>query len=61
VADECRCLLDSLNDVELRLVAVSRMEGYSTEEIAGLLGRAPRTVERKLRRIRSLWSSETRK
>jgi DNA-binding CsgD family transcriptional regulator len=31
------------------------MEGYTTEEIAGRLGRAPRTVERKLRMIRSLW------
>jgi RNA polymerase sigma factor (sigma-70 family) len=59
VAEECRRLLDSLDDAELRLIAVSRMEGYSTEEIAARLGCAPRTVERKLQRIRGLWSTET--
>jgi DNA-directed RNA polymerase specialized sigma24 family protein len=59
VAEECRRLLDQLGDTELRGIAVSRMEGYSIEEIAGRLGCAPRTVERKLRRIRSLWSTES--
>jgi DNA-directed RNA polymerase specialized sigma24 family protein len=58
VAEECHRLLDRLGDRELRFIAVSRMEGYSTEEIAGRLGCAPRTVERKLRRIRSVWSTE---
>ena len=59
VAEEYRRLLDLLGDTELRSIAVSRMEGYSTEEIAGRLGCAPRTVERKLRRIRSQWSAES--
>jgi DNA-directed RNA polymerase specialized sigma24 family protein len=58
VAEECRRLLGLLDSEELRLIAVSRMEGYSTEEIATRLRCAPRTVERKLQRIRSLWSSE---
>ena len=58
VAEEYRRLLDLLDSDELRLIAVSRMEGYSTEEIAGRLGCAPRTVERKLQRIRGLWSTE---
>ena len=58
VAEEYRRLLGLLDSDELRLIAVSRMEGYSTEEIAGRLRCAPRTVERKLQRIRSLWSTE---
>jgi DNA-directed RNA polymerase specialized sigma24 family protein len=58
VAEECRRLLDLLGEDELRVIAVSRMEGYSTEEIAGRLGCAPQTVERKVRRIRGLWSTE---
>jgi DNA-directed RNA polymerase specialized sigma24 family protein len=60
VAEECRRLLALLDDDELRLIAVRRMEGYSTEEIAGRLDCAPRTVERKLQRIRGLWSRESR-
>ena len=35
-----------------RTIAVSRMEGYTTEEIAAKLRRTPRTVERKLDLIR---------
>jgi DNA-directed RNA polymerase specialized sigma24 family protein len=58
VAEECRRILGLLDSDELRLIAVSRMEGYSTAEIAGRLNCAPRTVERKLQRIRSLWSAE---
>jgi DNA-binding CsgD family transcriptional regulator len=34
------------------------MEGDSTDEIAAKLACAPRTVERKLRRIRLLWEKE---
>jgi len=56
VAEECRRLLDLLGDDLLRIIAISRIEGYSTEEIAARLECAPRTVERKLQRIRGLWS-----
>jgi DNA-directed RNA polymerase specialized sigma24 family protein len=55
MAEECAQLLEGLGNAELRSVALWKMEGYTTEEIAGRLGRAPRTVERKLRMIRSLW------
>jgi len=54
VAEEYRRLLDSLND-ELRLIAVSRMEGNSNEQIAAKLACSVRTVERKLETIRELW------
>ncbi len=35
------------------------LKGYSNEEIAEKLGCVPRTVERKLERIRSKWQRES--
>jgi DNA-directed RNA polymerase specialized sigma24 family protein len=58
VAEECQRLLDCLGDEGLRSVALWKMEGYTTEEIAARLGCVPRTVERKLRAIRELWGEE---
>ena len=46
------CLLAGLGDEELRSVAVWKLEGYTNEEIAAQLGRAPSTVARKLQLIR---------
>jgi DNA-directed RNA polymerase specialized sigma24 family protein len=57
-AETCQRLLDRLGDAELRTIALSKMEGYTTKEIAGRLNRAPRSIERKLRLIRGLWESE---
>lgn len=58
LAENCQRLLGLLGDAELRAVALRKMEGYTTEEIAGQLNCAPRTVERKLRLIRGLWEKE---
>jgi DNA-directed RNA polymerase specialized sigma24 family protein len=58
VAEECRRLLALLPDEPLRNLAVWKMEGYENEEIAARLGCAVRTVERRLRVIRSLWGEE---
>jgi DNA-directed RNA polymerase specialized sigma24 family protein len=58
VAEECRRLLTVLGDAELRSIALWKMEGDTTEEIAAKLRRAPRTVERKLQVIRTLWEKE---
>lgn len=49
-------LLALLDDETLRQVAVLRLEGYTNDEIAVKFGCARRTVERKLERIRALWS-----
>jgi RNA polymerase sigma factor (sigma-70 family) len=57
-ADECRRLLELLEEPELRQVALWKVEGYTNEEIAARLDCVPRTVERKLRRIRLLWKHE---
>lgn len=50
-----RWLLEQLPDATLRSIAVLRLEGLSTEEIAAAMDVVPRTVERKLARIRDLW------
>jgi RNA polymerase sigma factor (sigma-70 family) len=57
-ADECQRLLDLLGDPELRQIALWKVEGHTNEEIAARLDCVPRTVERKVRRIRLLWKRE---
>jgi RNA polymerase sigma factor (sigma-70 family) len=56
--EECRRLLDRLDQSELRSVALWKLEGYSNDEIAAKLGRSRGTVERKLKLIRQLWEEE---
>jgi len=58
VAEEYRRLLDRLGDDELRRVALDRMEGYTSDEIAARLGCARRTVARRLDLIRKTWEAE---
>ena len=58
LAEEYQLLLGQLGDEQLRSIAVWKMEGYTTEEIAAKLDCAPRTVQRKLRMIRTLWKQE---
>jgi RNA polymerase sigma factor (sigma-70 family) len=58
VADECRRLLDLLNEPELRQIALWKVEGLTNEEIAARLDCVPRTIERKVSRIRLLWKHE---
>lgn len=53
-ADEVRRMLGALDD-ELRRIALWRMEGYSSAEIATRLECAVSTVERRLRLIRHTW------
>jgi RNA polymerase sigma factor (sigma-70 family) len=69
VAEECQRLLDMLEDparvrvsrqraAELRAIAVSKMEGYTNEQIAEQAGCAVSTVERGLQIIRKAWKNE---
>jgi DNA-directed RNA polymerase specialized sigma24 family protein len=55
VAAECQDILDRLSDTILRAIALWKMEGFTTEEIASKLGCTTRTIERKLQLIRRLW------
>jgi DNA-directed RNA polymerase specialized sigma24 family protein len=56
MAEEYRRLLAGLGDETLRAVARWKMEGWSNREIAARLGCVEKSVERKLRSIRRLWS-----
>ncbi len=58
MAEEFRRLLDRLGDDQLRRIALERMEGYTSDEIADRLGCARRTVARRLELIRQLWDEE---
>jgi DNA-directed RNA polymerase specialized sigma24 family protein len=58
-ADECRRLLQALEDGKLRAVALAKMEGCTNEEIAKRQRCSIPTVERKLARIRRIWGRET--
>lgn len=58
VAEEVSRLLGMLGDGLLRQVAILKMEGYSSKEIARVISRAESTVERRLRNIREIWEGE---
>lgn len=50
-----RWLIERLPEPALRSIALMRLEGLSVEEIADSLEVVPRTIERKLARIRQIW------
>lgn len=52
----CNEMLDVLGDDLLKQIALRTLEGYTTTEIADEIGRARRTVERKLSLIRRIWT-----
>lgn len=56
VMEDCHRLLDQLGDEKLRQIAIWTLEGYSTTEIADRLSCVRRSVERKLERVRGIWS-----
>ena len=56
MVDECRRALERLPDATLRAVALWKMEGFTNGEIAAKLGCVEKTVERKLRTIRDVWT-----
>jgi len=59
VAEDCQELLDQLQDETLRQIALWTLEGHQPKEIAEKLGCVRRTVERKLERIREIWSNHS--
>jgi DNA-directed RNA polymerase specialized sigma24 family protein len=58
IVDNCRRLLEALEDDQLRAVALAEMEGCTNEEIAQRLKRSVPTIERKLQRIRKTRKKE---
>jgi DNA-directed RNA polymerase specialized sigma24 family protein len=61
MAENCRRLLEALEDGKLRAVALAKMEGCTGEEIAKRLKCSVPTVERKLNRIRKIWEKEAKR
>jgi DNA-directed RNA polymerase specialized sigma24 family protein len=57
-AEECQRLMALLGDPRLEAVAQWRLEGLTVPEIAARLRCSPRTVDRKLALIQTLWSEE---
>ena len=58
VVDCCDALFSKLPDETMRNIAIWKMQGQDNQEIAGRLDCRVRTVERKLKLIRSLWVQE---
>jgi RNA polymerase sigma factor (sigma-70 family) len=58
MAEEYQRLFHLLGDDQLQAIARWKVEGHTNDEIANTLGCVPRTVERKLERIRILWLPE---
>jgi DNA-directed RNA polymerase specialized sigma24 family protein len=54
-ADTLDHLLGKLGDATLVEIALRRLKGHTSEEIAGQLGTSARTVDRKLRLVRAIW------
>ena len=59
-AEELDRLLTSLDNGSLRTVAIRKLEGYTTDEIARELGCSPCAVKQKAAMIRKIWESEGR-
>ncbi len=51
-------MIHSLEDETLREIALAKLEGFTTEEIAQRQGVVTRTIERKLHRIRAVWQKK---
>lgn len=51
-------LFSQLEDEDLKAVVVMKMEGYTIDEMSAKLGRAPATIERKLKVVRVLWQAD---
>ena len=56
IGEEHQRLLESLKNDTFRDIAIWKMEGYSNQEIAGMLGITVRSVERKIKLIREQWA-----
>jgi DNA-directed RNA polymerase specialized sigma24 family protein len=51
-------LFERLADPMLKFIALRKLEGRTTDEVATELGTTRRTIDRKLRLIRALWQEE---
>jgi DNA-directed RNA polymerase specialized sigma24 family protein len=57
-AEDYDRLLNAVEDPLLKSIALGKLEGHTTEEIAAEQGTSVRTVHRKLALIRAIWEEE---
>ena len=58
MTENCRQLLERLEDPTLRTIALYKLQGFTHKEIAQEIGKVEETVNRKVRRIREIWTEE---
>jgi DNA-directed RNA polymerase specialized sigma24 family protein len=58
--ETCGQLFDALPDDSFKDIARLRMEGHTVEQIATQLGFVSRTVERKIKIIREIWTEQNK-
>jgi len=56
--EEIEHLLERLGDPQLRSIAMGKPQDYTNEAIATMLGCTCRTIERKLKLVRTIWPQE---
>ncbi|MCU0981251.1 MAG: ECF-type sigma factor [Pirellulaceae bacterium] len=59
MSQQCRVLIDALQDPELEQIALWKLAGHTNDEIADKLDCTRATIQRKLRLIRKIWDVET--
>ena len=60
MSEQCRALLDALQDPELEKIALWKLAGYTNEAIAAKQNCTRVTIQRRLRLIREIWDAETK-
>jgi len=60
LADDYQRLFAKLDDPVLKTIALRKLEGFSSEEIAAELKVSVRTVDRKLGLVRAVWEEDAR-
>jgi DNA-directed RNA polymerase specialized sigma24 family protein len=58
MADQCRRLLDLLQNARLEQVVLWKLDGYTNEEIAGMLDMTRWSVGRMLNCVRKIWETQ---
>jgi len=56
--EECTRLLSILPNEELKHLALLKVDGYTNDEIAEILGCTRRSIQRRLNLIRKIWTDE---
>ena len=59
MSQQCRSLIDALDDPNLEEIALWKLAGHTNEEIALKQSCTRVTIQRKLRLIRKIWDTET--